>query len=475
MRYSIAGLALLAGLTVAVDPVEVRGQDFVNSVSGDRFVVIGVDYQPGGQGAISATNDRDVLSDPEACTRDAALMQSLGVNTIRSYNVDPTLNHDECMSIFNGVGIYVILDVNTPLYGQHIDRSNPGSTYTRDYMEHVFTVIEAFKGYPNLLGFFGGNEIINDLETADDNPPYMRAVQRDMKDYIASRADRPIPVGYSAADVREFTEDTYHYLACDNGDSSASDFFGLNSYSWCGSESSFETAEYDVLVEMFSNASIPVFFSEYGCNDPSPRVFEEVEALYSPQMTVMSGGLVYEWSQEDNNYGLVNISSDGSARLRSDYNSLMEQYSRINITLLEASNDTATSITAPRCSSDLIEADDFSDEFDIPSRPSGVDALISSGISSAPTGSLVSVTATAVALPVYGVDGASMSNLAITVTSEANRPVGTASRTSSRTSSRSGSASGSSTASGASATQSGAAHRMSGAVALALGAAALAL
>ncbi|KAI4738696.1 hypothetical protein E4T50_10843 [Aureobasidium sp. EXF-12298] len=475
MRYSIAGLALLAGLTAAVDPVEVRGQDFVNSVTGDRFVVIGVDYQPGGQGAISANNDRDVLSDPEACTRDAALMQSLGVNTIRSYNVDPTLNHDECMSIFNGVGIYVILDVNTPLYGQHIDRSNPGSTYTRDYMEHVFTVIEAFKGYPNLLGFFGGNEIINDLETADDNPPYMRAVQRDMKDYIASRADRPIPVGYSAADVREFTEDTYHYLACDNGDSSASDFFGLNSYSWCGSESSFETAEYDVLVEMFSNASIPVFFSEYGCNDPSPRVFDEVEALYSPQMTVMSGGLVYEWSQEDNNYGLVDIFSNGSAQLRSDYNSLQEQYSRINVTLLEASNDTATSITAPRCSSDLIAADDFSDEFDIPSRPSGVDALISSGISSAPTGSLVSVTATAVALPVYGVDGASMSNLAITVTSEANRPVGTASRTASRTSSRTGSASGSSTASGASATETGAANRLSGAVALALGAAAFAL
>ncbi|CAD0108768.1 unnamed protein product, partial [Aureobasidium uvarum] len=456
MRYSIASFALLAGLTAAVDPVEVRGQDFVNSVSGDRFVVVGVDYQPGGQGAISANNDQDVLSDAEACTRDAALMQSLGVNTIRSYN---TLNHDECMSIFNGVGIYVILDVNTPLYGQHIDRSNPASTYTREYMEHVFTVIEAFKSYPNLLGFFGGNEIINDLETADENPSYMRAVQRDMKDYIAARADRPIPVGYSAADVREFTEDTYNYLACDNGDSSASDFFGLNSYS-C-----FETAEYDVLVEMFSNASIPVFFSEYGCNDPSPRVFEEVEALYSPRMTVMSGGL--------NNYGLVDISSNGSVQLRSDYNSLQEQYSRINVTLLEASNDTATAIIAPRCSSDLIQADDFSDEFDIPSRPSGVDALISSGISNPPTGALVSVTATAVALPVYGVGGASMSNLVITPTNEANHPVGTASRTSSR----SGTASGSSTSTGASAgaTQSGAAHRLSGAVILALGAAVFAL
>jgi hypothetical protein len=89
MRYSIAGLASLAVLATAVDPVEVRGQDFVNSVSGDRFVVIGVDYQPGGQGALSTESREDVLSNPEACTRDAALMQTLGVNTIRSYNVNP--------------------------------------------------------------------------------------------------------------------------------------------------------------------------------------------------------------------------------------------------------------------------------------------------------------------------------------------------------------------------------------------------
>ncbi|KAG9579862.1 hypothetical protein KCU77_g12495, partial [Aureobasidium melanogenum] len=103
---------------------------------------------------------------------------------------------------------------------------------------------------------------------------------------------------------------------------------------------------------------------------------------------------------------------------------------------------------------------------DIPSRPSGVDALISSGISNAPTGAFVSVTATAVALPVYDSNSASMSNLAITVTSEANHPVGTASKTSSR--------SGSATASGASASPTGGSHRLSGAAALALGAAAFA-
>jgi hypothetical protein len=183
----------------------------------------------------------------------------------------------------------------------------------------------------------------------------------------------------------------------------------------------------------------------------------------------------HRWSQEENNYGLVDIYSNGSAQLRSDYNSLQTQYSRIDVARLEANNDTATGITAPRCSSDLITADGFSDEFDIPSRPNGVEALISSGISNPPTGGLVVVTATAVALPVYDVSGSSVSNLAITVTSQANRPVGTASRTASRTSSRSGSATGSSSATGASASQTGAANRLSGAAVLALGAAVFAL
>jgi len=38
---------------------------------------------------------------------DAAIMQRLGINTVRIYNVNPNVNHDMCMSIFNSVGIYV--------------------------------------------------------------------------------------------------------------------------------------------------------------------------------------------------------------------------------------------------------------------------------------------------------------------------------------------------------------------------------
>lgn len=33
-------------------------------------------------------------------------MQQLGINTLRVYNLSPTLNHDQCVSIFNAVSTY---------------------------------------------------------------------------------------------------------------------------------------------------------------------------------------------------------------------------------------------------------------------------------------------------------------------------------------------------------------------------------
>jgi len=168
--------------------------------------------------------------------RDAALMQSLGVNTIRIYNLDPTINHDMCVSIFNSVGIYMLIDVNSPLPNQSLNPGDLTSSYSSTYLNHIFAVVEAFKGYPNTLGFFGGNEVMNTPALGQTVPPYLRAVTRDLKDYIAKNSPRMIPVGYSAADVAEILTDSWAYLSCDiNGDStdpSRSDFFGLNSYSW---------------------------------------------------------------------------------------------------------------------------------------------------------------------------------------------------------------------------------------------------
>lgn len=50
--------------------------------------------------------------DTEQCTRDAALMKTLGANTIRVYHVNPDADHDGCMSAFAEAGIYLLVDLD---------------------------------------------------------------------------------------------------------------------------------------------------------------------------------------------------------------------------------------------------------------------------------------------------------------------------------------------------------------------------
>ncbi|KAI4147535.1 MAG: hypothetical protein L6R39_003089 [Caloplaca ligustica] len=402
----------------AVQNIKVQGSDYVNNATSDRFQIIGVAYQPGGSAGFKAGAGFDPLSNGTLCLRDAALMQRLGINTIRVYNLDPSLNHDMCASIFNAVGIYMLLDVNSPLPNESLNPGDLSSSYNSAYLNRIFAVVEAFKNYPNTLGFFGGNEVIQDPGSQGTVPPYIRAVTRDLKNYIAKNSARNIPVGYSAADVRDFLADSFAYLSCDiNGstsDLSRIDFFGLNSYSWCG-DSTFQNAGYDKLVQMFASTTIPVFFSEYGCNKVQPRIFTEVQALYGPNMTgVMSGGIIYEYVQEiSNNYGLVDLYDNGTAALRIDYDTLQKQYNKLDIKQLQSGNASATALTSPKCSSDLIVEADFAKSFKVPSIPSGGQTLIDNGIKNPNVGKLVPVTQTAVKADVYGSNGGLIKDLAI--------------------------------------------------------------
>lgn len=314
----------------------------------------------------------------------------------------------------------MLVDVNSPLSGQSLDRSAPWTTYDLDYMTRVFGVIEAFKDYPNTLLFFAGNEIINDVQTGQDNPPYIRAVTRDMRSYIAKNSARSIPVGYSAADVRSVLVDTFNYLQCTltpdspTTDPSRSDIFALNSYSWCG-DATYTSSGYNVLTGFFEKTSVPVFFSEYGCNQVLPREFTEVQAIYGPQMSpVMSGGLVFEYVQEANDYGLVVINSNGSAQLRDDFDALQKQYNLLNSTELQSSKPLNTTNIPPTCNSSLISSDGFATNFTLPSMPSGVETLIESGLTKPNNGKLVDVTDTTVSQVVMGSSGNVIRGLAIT-------------------------------------------------------------
>ncbi|KAI8633787.1 Glucanosyltransferase-domain-containing protein [Xylariaceae sp. FL1651] len=271
----------------------------------ERFYIRGIDYQPGG----SSAND-DPLANTDICTRDIQRFKDLGVNTLRVYSVDNSADHTECMQKLNDAGIYLVLDVNNPQYS--INRDNPAPSYNDVYLQSVFATIDEFAKYSNTLAFFSGNEVINDKPNTVKAAPYVKATTRDMRQYIGSRGYRNIPVGYSAADVSNNRMQTAYYFNC-GSDDERSDFFAFNDYSWCF-PSSFTQSGWDQKVKNFTGYGLPIFLSEWGCTT-NGRDFEELGALMSTsEMTsVYSGGLMYEYSREGNDFGIVELSGASSS------------------------------------------------------------------------------------------------------------------------------------------------------------------
>ena len=165
----------------------------------------------------------DPIANAAGCKRDVEKFKDLGINTIRVYTVDNSADHDECMSALADAGIYLALDVNTPKYS--IRRDKPGRSYNDVYLQSLFATVDKFAKYDNTLLFFSGNEVIDDDSTTPA-APYVKAVTRDLKQYIGTRGYRAIPVGYSAADVDSNRYEMAQYMNCGTDDE-RSDFFAL--------------------------------------------------------------------------------------------------------------------------------------------------------------------------------------------------------------------------------------------------------
>lgn len=211
--------------------------------------------------------------------------------------------------------------------------------------------------------------------------------------------------------------DTWAYMTCELDDtpSSQAEFFGLNSYSWCG-EASYKSAGYDKLVKQFEEAAQPVFFSEYGCNDVQPRIFTEVQALYGKDMLpVMSGGLIYEYSQEKNDYGIVKINDNDTVTLLTDYDNLLEQYGKVDTSLLTTKPAKTASSKSPKCDSKLIKSSKFPKEFKVPKLPKGGEDLIKNGIPNPTKGKIVDVSDTEMPSTIYDGKGNTMEGLELKV------------------------------------------------------------
>lgn len=161
----------------------------------------------------------------------------------------------------------------------------------------------------------------------------------------------------------------------------------------------------------FANISNIEQYSEYGCNKVQPRVFTEVGTLYGPQMTSLSGGLVYEYSQEEQDYGLAVINENGTVSLKTDFDNLQKEYNKLDRDLLQTANPSSTNIKPPKCDKSLISAEQFSRNFSIPAVCPGCQDLIDNGIENPKNGKLVDVTTTKPKWEVYGSNGQAVTGL----------------------------------------------------------------
>jgi hypothetical protein len=290
---------------------------------------------------------KDPLADVDGCTRDIPILQELRTNTIRVYAVDPTADHEKCMTMLADAGIYVVADLSQP--DASIIRNDP--QWNDELYARYAAVIDEMQQYNNTLGFFAGNEVSNQPNNTDASA-FVKAAVRDMKAYIKSQNYRPIGVGYATNDDGEIRDDMAAYFDCGDREE-AIDFWGYNIYSWCG-DSSFTKSGYDVQTKNFAKYDVPVFFAEYGCNQVQPRTFTDVEVLYSDEMSdVWSGGIVYMYFQEANDYGLVSVDGTSVSKL-ADFTYYSSQIATVSPSGVQMDSYSA-SLTAAACPSETAD------------------------------------------------------------------------------------------------------------------------
>jgi 1,3-beta-glucanosyltransferase GAS1 len=120
----LSSLILGATAVNALPTITVAGNKFFDS-NGKQFFMKGMRLtwrlpntliHPGLTriaGVAYQLTEEDPLVDTAQCARDASLMKTLGVNSIRVYHVDAKADHDGCMAEFARAGIYPIIDLDT--------------------------------------------------------------------------------------------------------------------------------------------------------------------------------------------------------------------------------------------------------------------------------------------------------------------------------------------------------------------------
>ncbi|OKL64618.1 1,3-beta-glucanosyltransferase gel4 [Talaromyces atroroseus] len=335
-----AGAAFAGAALADVDPVIAYGSKFFYKTNGTQFFIKGVAYQ---EPSSSSTDFIDPLADIDSCKRDIPYLTAIQTNTIRVYGVDANSSHADCVNAFADADIYLIIDLGSPT--DSINRDDP--SWDVSLYERYTSVIDNFANYTNVIGFFAGNEVSNTVNTTQASA-FVKAAVRDSKAYIKEKGYNK-SVGYAAADVTDIRYQLADYMNCNSEDESV-DFFGDNVYEWCG-DSSFTESGYNKIASNFANYSVPYFFAEYGCNTVNPRTFTNIPTMYGSEMSYMlNGGIVYEYFNDDNDYGLVTLSGSSISTL-TDYSAFSTEIPSATPTGTSRSDYTISNTALQACPS----------------------------------------------------------------------------------------------------------------------------
>lgn len=236
--------------------------------------------------------------------KDIPYFHELGINAIHISHSDITKNARQALQLLQNAGIHVLLTLLTGLRslksrtGTEFDNASDPidlqRIYNSDFVLKTLTIVDQTADFENVLGYSLDFEILGKKGTTRIASLH-RAAVRDVKHYLSLRGGRQVHVGASLPALLSFWGPGLEYMAAGEP-SERIDFLGFDCYSWVAT-SDFKISGYQDFVKSLSNYPLPMFFSEYGARMGQARGFDEVECLFSPDMTgVFSGGFVETYS-----------------------------------------------------------------------------------------------------------------------------------------------------------------------------------
>lgn len=133
-----------------------------------------------------------------------------------------------------------------------------------------------------------------------------------MRAYMAGCPVRQIPVGVSIADIQTVVKMNYYncYTTVNQDPYELANWVGINAYQSCDATVTnlSDAPGYQMMIQDYSNYSIPLLLTEYGCLNPSfptidgfqaQRTFYASRWMFEPGMNdTLAGGFVFEYSVE---------------------------------------------------------------------------------------------------------------------------------------------------------------------------------